>query len=64
VRADEPLDEMGRFLVWARYCQIHQEPARRVQALMLAKRLGLEGAGAGVEPSPPLGDSLVKPVKI
>jgi hypothetical protein len=35
-------------------CQIHQEPGRRERAVVLAGRLGLEGAGAGVEPSPPL----------
>jgi len=52
-RSEEPLDEMGRFFVWSRYCQIHQEPERHEQAVMLAKRLGLKGVGAGVEPSRP-----------
>ena len=37
-----PMDEDGRFLVWARYCQIHQDPARRDLAVLLAKALGLE----------------------
>ena len=37
-----PMDEDGRFLVWARYCQIHQDPARHDLAVLLAKALGLE----------------------
>ena len=45
-----PLDEQGRFLVWARYCQIHQDPARRELAMALAKALGLEGVGPGLAP--------------
>ncbi len=53
-RGTEPLGEMDRFLVWSRYCQIHQEPGRREQAVMLAERLGLKEVGAGVEPAPPL----------
>ncbi len=48
---DAPLNEDQRFLVWARYCQIHKEPNRREQAVLLAHRLGLDGAGAGVAPS-------------
>jgi NAD(P)-dependent dehydrogenase (short-subunit alcohol dehydrogenase family) len=39
--APPPMDEQGRFLVWARYCQIHQDPARRALAALLAKALGL-----------------------
>ena len=46
-----PLDDQGRFLVWARYCQIHQDPARRELALLLAKTLGLEGLGSGLAPA-------------
>ncbi|HKD24220.1 MAG TPA: SDR family oxidoreductase [Rhizomicrobium sp.] len=45
-----PMDDEGRFLVWARYCQIHQDPARRKLALLLAKALGLDGAGPGLAP--------------
>jgi hypothetical protein len=45
-----PLDDQGRFLVWARYCQIHQDPSRRELALLLAKALGLEGLGPGLAP--------------
>jgi NAD(P)-dependent dehydrogenase (short-subunit alcohol dehydrogenase family) len=37
-----PLEDKDRFLVWARYCQIHQDPERRTLALLLAKALGLE----------------------
>ena len=46
-----PLDDQGRFLVWARYCQIHQDPSRRELALLLAKALGLEGLGPGLAPA-------------
>jgi NAD(P)-dependent dehydrogenase (short-subunit alcohol dehydrogenase family) len=46
-----PLDEQGRFLVLARYCQIHQEPARRELALLLAKALGFEDLGPGLAPA-------------
>jgi NAD(P)-dependent dehydrogenase (short-subunit alcohol dehydrogenase family) len=49
--ASEPLDDQGRFLVWARYCQIHQDPARRDLALRLAEALGLEGLGPGLAPA-------------
>ncbi|MBI4865513.1 MAG: SDR family NAD(P)-dependent oxidoreductase [Candidatus Wallbacteria bacterium] len=45
-----PLDEQGRYLVWARYCQIHQDPARRDLARLLAKALDLEGLGPGLAP--------------
>jgi NAD(P)-dependent dehydrogenase (short-subunit alcohol dehydrogenase family) len=48
-----PLAEADRFLVWARYCQIHQDPARRELALLLAEALGLEGLGPGLAPAPP-----------
>jgi NAD(P)-dependent dehydrogenase (short-subunit alcohol dehydrogenase family) len=48
-----PLDDEGRFLVWARYCQIHQDPAQRELALRLANALGLEVLGAGVAPAAP-----------
>ena len=40
-----------RFLVWARYCQIHQDPARRELALLLAKALGVEDLGPGLAPA-------------
>lgn len=45
------LDDTARFLAWARYCQIHQDPARRELALQLAEALGLEGLGAGLAPT-------------
>jgi NAD(P)-dependent dehydrogenase (short-subunit alcohol dehydrogenase family) len=48
-----PLDEQGRFLVWARYCQIHQDPARRELAVLLAEALGLDGLGPGLGPAAP-----------
>jgi hypothetical protein len=46
-----PQDDQGRFLMWARYCQIHQDPVRRDLALRLAKALGLEGLGPGLAPA-------------
>jgi NAD(P)-dependent dehydrogenase (short-subunit alcohol dehydrogenase family) len=49
--AAAPLDDRGRFLVWARYCQIHQDPARRDFAARLAEALGLEGLGPGLGPA-------------
>jgi NAD(P)-dependent dehydrogenase (short-subunit alcohol dehydrogenase family) len=45
--AGGPLDDAARDLVWARYCQIHQDPARRALALQLAGALGLEDLGPG-----------------
>jgi len=50
--AAPPLDDNGRFLVWARYCQIHQDPARRDLAVRLAAALGLDGLSPGLGPSP------------
>ena len=46
--ANPPLDEQGRFLATARYWQIHQDPARRDLAVLLAGALGLEGLGPGL----------------
>ena len=48
--ANPPLDEQGRFLALARYWQIHQDPARRDLAVLLAGALGLEGLGPGLGP--------------
>ena len=45
------LDDQERFLVWARYCQIHQDPARRELALLLAQSLGLADLGPGLAPT-------------
>jgi NAD(P)-dependent dehydrogenase (short-subunit alcohol dehydrogenase family) len=44
-------DEQSRFLMWARYCQIHQDPSRRELAAQLSKALGLEGLGPGLAPA-------------
>ncbi len=49
--AGPPPDDQGRFLMWARYCQIHQDPARRDLAVQLAKALGLDGLGPGLAPA-------------
>lgn len=46
-----PTDDHSRFLMWARYGQIHQDPARRELAVALAKALGLEGLGPGLGPA-------------
>jgi NAD(P)-dependent dehydrogenase (short-subunit alcohol dehydrogenase family) len=51
IASSPPMDDEGRFLAWARYCQIHQDPARRELALLLAKALGLEGSGPGLAPT-------------
>lgn len=51
IASTQPMDEDGRFLVWARYCQIHQDPARRELATLLAKALGLEGLGPALAPA-------------
>ena len=51
IAATPPLDDEGRFLVWARYCQIHQDPAQRELAQRLAEALGLDALGAGVAPA-------------
>jgi NAD(P)-dependent dehydrogenase (short-subunit alcohol dehydrogenase family) len=49
--AKPPLDAQGRFLVLARYWQIHQDPARADLAARLAEALGLEGLGPGLGPA-------------
>ena len=41
IASSPPMDEQGRFLVWARYCQIHQDPARQALTALLAGALGL-----------------------
>jgi NAD(P)-dependent dehydrogenase (short-subunit alcohol dehydrogenase family) len=45
------LDATERWLVSARYWQIHQDPSRRELAVELAKALGLEGLGPGLSPA-------------
>ncbi len=44
-------DEEGRFLAWSRYRQLHQVPARREFAQMLAAALGLKDLGPGTGPA-------------
>jgi NAD(P)-dependent dehydrogenase (short-subunit alcohol dehydrogenase family) len=44
------LDENQRFLVFARYMQIHRERAQAIQAHGLAAKLGFEGLGPGLGP--------------
>ena len=51
IASNQPLAEEGRYFAWARYCQIHQDPARRELALLLAKALGLEELGPGLAPT-------------
>lgn len=48
--AASPLTDQTRFYVWARYCQIHRDPARRELALLLGKALGYDGLGPGLAP--------------
>lgn len=45
------MDDHERFLLLARYWQIHQDPDRRELAVKLAKALGLEGLGPGLAPA-------------
>jgi NAD(P)-dependent dehydrogenase (short-subunit alcohol dehydrogenase family) len=49
--AAPPLDDEGRFLVWARYCQIHRDPAHGALARQLAGALGLGNLGPGLGPA-------------
>ena len=44
-------DEGSRSLMWARYCQIHQDPSRRELAAQLSQALGLQGLGPGLAPA-------------
>jgi NAD(P)-dependent dehydrogenase (short-subunit alcohol dehydrogenase family) len=39
------LDDHSRFLLWARYCQIHKDPARSELAALLSDALGLDRLG-------------------
>ena len=48
-----PLDDTDRYFAWARYCQIHRDPARRELALQLAGALGLQDLGPGLAPAGP-----------
>ncbi len=47
------LSEEGRYFVWARHGQVHQDPARSELATLLAKALGLGDLGPGLGPVPP-----------
>ena len=51
--AKPPLDEEGRWYVWARYCQIHRDPGRHDLAKALARALDLEHLGPGLAPAVP-----------
>jgi hypothetical protein len=51
--ATRPLSDISRFYVWARYCQIHQDPERRELAVMLADALDLGDLGPALAPAPP-----------
>jgi hypothetical protein len=50
---DGELDANQRFLVFARYLQIHREPAHLGAARRLAARLGLADPGPGLGPGRP-----------
>ena len=45
---DEALDTNQRFLVAARYLQIHREPAKAADARRLAAKLGFSDLGPGL----------------
>lgn len=49
--AAAPLSAEARFLLWTRYCQIHQDRGRRELAAQLAGALGLHGLGPGLAPA-------------
>lgn len=51
--ATPEMDEEARFLAWARYCQIHRDPARRELSTLLADSLGLGDLGPGLGPAAP-----------
>jgi len=44
-------DTESRYLMWARYSQIHRDPARRNLSVALAKALDLGGVGPGLAPA-------------
>ena len=46
-----PLDDHAKMMAWARYMQIHQDPARRDLAELLAGAVGLEHLGPGLAPT-------------
>lgn len=50
IAATTPLDDTGRFFLWARYCQIHRDPTRRGLAAQLKEALGLPDLGPGLGP--------------
>lgn len=50
---DAPLEGYDRFFVLARYLQIHRDPAFYSRAKKFAERLGIEGAGVGLQPVRP-----------
>lgn len=49
--AGPTVDGADRFLLWARYCQIHQDPERRELAQLIARALGMEGLGPALAPA-------------
>jgi NAD(P)-dependent dehydrogenase (short-subunit alcohol dehydrogenase family) len=44
-------DDQSKFLMWARYCQIHLDPSQRELAQHLQLALGLEALGPGLAPA-------------
>ena len=44
-------DDQSKFLMWARYCQIHLDPSQRDLAQRLQSALGLEALGPGLAPA-------------
>lgn len=50
IAAASPVNEEGRFFLWARYCQIHQDPNRRELALKLMQALNLLDLGPALAP--------------
>ena len=52
-----PPDDHGRFLLLARYYQIHKDPGRAELAQLLAGALGFAGLGPGLAPQPAQGSA-------
>ncbi|MEM7080449.1 MAG: SDR family NAD(P)-dependent oxidoreductase [Pseudomonadota bacterium] len=45
------LDPLSEYYLWARYCQIHQDPSRRALAAELLRALDMEHLGSGLGPA-------------
>jgi NAD(P)-dependent dehydrogenase (short-subunit alcohol dehydrogenase family) len=51
LKSGKPLEAYDRFFAMSRYCQIHHDPTQSVRATGLAEKLGIGGAGIGLQPA-------------